>query len=374
MDELEALVVLSSFSGLGSKRVRQLIYQYGSAVEALQTSPEELERSGIISAKGLAAWQHGLSAQRWRTTLSLVHRLHTHLIPYTHPHYPPRLLETEDFPLILYVRGEIRPEDSRCLAIVGTRHATLYGQEVARAWSRSLAQSGFTIVSGLARGIDTAAHIGALEGGGRTDAILGCGLASIYPRENSQLASEIEKQGALLSELPMETPPARSHFPRRNRIVSGMSLGTLLIEAPLKSGAMLTVQQTHALHRPVFVVPGRLDQPSFAGNHTLLSRGEGRCVTCPEEIIAYFGFSSSQMFSSSPPLSAEKLTEEEAECLRQMPSHEATIDQLTIYLGRPAAALNSLLMRLVLKKLVKEYPGRVYKKHSALTEGGTHHG
>lgn len=361
MEELEALLILSSLPHVGSVKIRLLMQHYGSAVAALQAPLAELAHFPGFGPKILQAWKKGLEEADWKQNLLLAERLQTQLIPFTSPHYPRRLLEIVDYPLVLYVQGTLLKEDQRCLAVVGTRQASLYGQEMAKQLSRELAQAGFTVVSGLARGIDTAAHQGALEKG-RTLAVLGSGLACLYPSENGNLARAIRQQGALMSEFAMAAPPDRHHFPQRNRIVSGMALGTILIEAPQKSGAMLTVEKALSQGRPVFALPGRVDQESFKGNHALIKGRKAELIESVEDILKNFSDGSLPLIFKSTKPPSVPLEKEEEELLRQMPIQEVSIEELVAHVPWPVAKLNGLLMSLVLKKMVKEYPGKIYKK------------
>lgn len=361
MDELEALIILNHLSHIGSVKIRLLIQHYGSAVAALKAPLAELATFPGFGPKILHAWEKGFKEELWKQDVILAERLGTQLIPFTSPAYPRRLLEMTDYPLILYVQGTLRKEDQRCLAVVGTRQATLYGQEMAKRLSRELAQAGFTIVSGLARGIDTAAHQGALEAG-RTMAVLGSGLACIYPSENKQLAEQIAQQGALMSEFSMATPPDRSHFPQRNRIVSGMTMGTLLIEAPQQSGAMLTTARALDQGRPVFALPGRIDQQSFKGNHALIKEGKAKLIDHIQDILHYFDDFSLPLVFKPAVRSSFSLEKEEAELLHQLPAQELSVEEILRQTQWPVAKVNVLLMSLVLKKMVKEYPGKIYKK------------
>jgi DNA processing protein len=334
---------------------------YGSAAAALQAPLEELATFPGFSSKVLHAWKKELEEGHWRQNLLLAERLQTQIIPFTSPLYPKRLLETGDYPLVLYIQGNLIKEDHRCLAVVGTRQASIYGQEIAKELSLKLTQAGFTIVSGLARGIDTAAHQGALEKG-RTLAILGSGLACIYPAENISLANAIRQKGALISEFAMATPPDRQNFPQRNRIVSGMTMGTILIEAPQQSGAMLTVERALSQGRPVFALPGRVDQDSFRGNHALIKERKAELIENVQDILKTFDDCSLPLVFKPTPKCSFPLEKEEEELLKQMPIQEVSIEELIFYIQWPIAKLNSLLMSLVLKKMVKEYPGKIYKK------------
>lgn len=361
LEELEALLILSSLPHLGSVKIRLLMQHYGSASAALQAPLVELEAFPGFGPKILQGWKMGLEEKQWKQNLILAERLQAQLIPFTSPHYPKRLLEIVDYPLVLYVQGTLLKEDQRCLAVVGTRQASIYGQEMAKQLSRELAHAGFTVVSGLARGIDAVAHQGALEKG-RTIAVLGSGLACLYPSENVALAGAIRQQGALISEFAMATPPDRQNFPQRNRIVSGMTLGTILIEAPQQSGAMLTVERALNQGRPVFALPGRVDQDTFKGNHALIKEGKAELVENVQDILKNFTDCSLPLVFKSVRQTVP-LEKEEEELLRQMPTQETSIEELVTRIQWPIPKLNALLMSLVLKKIVKEYPGKIYKKN-----------
>ena len=213
MNELEALVLLTSIPYLGSIRIRLLIQYFGSAVEALKADAKSLASLPGFGPKIMQAWQNSQQQDLWRQNLILAERHQAQLISYKDSRYPKRLLEIVDYPLLLYVQGSLYKEDQRCLAVVGTRNATRYGLEVARQISQELARAGFTIVSGLARGIDTSAHEGAMEcEKGRTIGVIGSGLCHLYPKENAQLAERMRQRGAIMSEFPMMTPPDRNCF------------------------------------------------------------------------------------------------------------------------------------------------------------------
>jgi len=361
LDELEALLILSSLPHVGSIKVRLLMQYYGSAKAALQAPIEEIATFPGFGPRVLTGWNKGLKQEEWRDNLALAERLQAQIVPFTSPHYPKRLLEIVDYPLILYIQGNILKEDQRCLAIVGTRQASHYGQEMAKELSLKLTQVGFTIVSGLARGIDTAAHHGALERG-RTLAVLGSGLACIYPAENRMLALAIQQKGALISEFAMATPPDRHNFPQRNRIVSGMTMGTILIEAPKQSGAMITVERALSQNRPVFALPGRVDQESFQGNHTLIKERKAELIENVHDIVKVFDDYPLPLVFKETVNIPFPLEQEEEALLRQMPTQEASVEELNLHIQWPIAKLNGLLMSLVLKKMVKEYPGKIYKK------------
>ncbi|GMU91607.1 MAG: DNA processing protein DprA [Candidatus Hydrogenedentota bacterium] len=206
------------------------------------------------------------------------------LITMEDPRYPLRLAEIYDPPLLLFVRGELRDEDQYCVAVVGTRRATPYGIRMAEKFGREMAARGVTVVSGMAAGIDAAAHRGALEAGGRTIAVLGCGADVVYPQQNAELMKEIIKHGCVISQFPMGTSPSPGQFPYRNRIISGLSMGTLIVEAPLTSGALITARQAAEQGREVFAVPGQVGVTNSQGPHALIREG-AKLVETVEDIL-----------------------------------------------------------------------------------------
>lgn len=361
LNELEALLILTSMPLLGSIKIRLLIQHFGSALQAVNAKNEDLLCLPGFGPKILQSWDDNLKNGHWKKDLAVAEQLQANLITYTDPNYPKRLLELADHPIILYVKGSYSKKDQRCLAMVGTRNASLYGMEMAKKLSRDLAHAGFTIVSGLARGIDTAAHQGAIESG-RTIAVLGSGLSHIYPPENSGLAQQILERGALISEFPMLAPPDRQHFPQRNRIVSGMTMGTILIEAPLRSGAMLTMGRALGQGRPVFALPGRADLENFKGNHSLIKEKNALLIEDSRDVIRAF----EEFLPISPPFTPVRekipLEKEEEELLRRLPNEELSIEDILRQTQFPIQKLHILLVSLVLKKAMKEYPGKIYKK------------
>jgi len=359
--ELEALLFLSHLPHVGAMKMRLLIAHFGSAAAALQAKAEDLTLLPGFGPRILHTWAEKEKYSHWEQTLHLAQRLGIHIIPYTSSEYPKRLLEIVDHPLILYMKGTFLPRDQRCIAIVGTRQSSIYGKEMAERLGYELAQAGFTIVSGLARGIDTAAHEGACRSG-RTFAVLGSGLGHIYPKENEKLAHEIQTKGALLSEFPISTPPDRQLFPQRNRIVSGMTLGTILVEAPAQSGAMITVERALSQGRKVFALPGRVDQENFQGNHRLIKFQQGQLIENSQDVIMHYDDLLAPL--SFRPIAHTKpaLEPEEEELMRMLPQEELSIEDVAMKSRLPIAKVSVLLMSLVLKKCIKEYPGKIYKK------------
>lgn len=361
LDECEALLILSSMPAIGTMKIKALLHYLGSAVQALQASSETIAALPGFGEKIRIIWEKWPCEENWKKNFLWVHKCGARLIGYHSPDYPKRLLELPDRPVLLYVKGEIKSVDSRSIAIVGTRQASIYGQEMARQFGYELAALGFTVVSGLARGVDTAAHLGALESN-RTIAVIGSGLANIYPAENRGLAEEIATKGAVISEFPMMTPPDKQNFPQRNRIVSGMTLATLLIEAPIKSGAMITMERALEHKRRLFAIPGRVDCPSFRGNHILIKQGRAQLVENAQEIADSFD----DLFGALPLVKRVALNipldKEEKKLLDSFPDQEISIEQIVAKGTFSISTLNVLLMSLVLKGVLKEFPGKVYKK------------
>ncbi len=337
--DLIALYILLTKSGYTPLKLRNIFIHGTSPSRFLEQFPQ-LEN-------------HSLWQKEWEE----LQTNNISLLSYLDPLYPSALRTLSDFPLLLYVYGKLLPQDAHALAIVGTRTSTHYGMEQAHSFAETLAAEGMTIVSGLARGIDTAAHQGALKRG-RTLAFLGSGLGSIYPKENTKLVEAIAAQGAVISEFPLMTPPFRTHFPQRNRLVSGFSKGVLLIESPLKGGGMLTMGIAEKQRKPLFAIPGRVDMPTFQGNHALLKHKKAQFVDSSDDILHFFSLPLSQKNNCSSIV----LTEEERGFLSLLSFEEKSMDELVLLTQFPVMKLNVLLTRLVLKKAMKEFPGKIYKK------------
>jgi len=270
--DLKYWVGFSLIPGIGRVRLARLESYFGSLENAWRAEPAELKRAGLDSRVVRAVTER-------RPKLSLeaevekIRRLGVKVYCHHDPGYPPRLREIYDYPPLIYVRGSLLPEDEWCLAVVGTRRATVYGRQVTEELVADLARSKITIVSGLARGIDSVAHKSALEAGGRSIAVFGCGLDLVYPSENAALARSIMERGALVSEYPPGVGPRAENFPRRNRIMSGLSLGVLVIEAGKTSGAMITARLALEQNREVFAVPGSILSPQSSGTNHLIQEG-----------------------------------------------------------------------------------------------------
>jgi DNA processing protein len=284
-------------------------------------------------------------------------------------HYPQSLRWTPDPPLVLYLHGALEEEDGLAVAVVGSRKPSNYGKAMAQRFSAELVQHGFTVVSGLARGIDSQAHRSALQAGGRTIAILGSGLNVIYPPENRRLCERIRGQGAILSEFPLDTKPDRWNFPRRNRIISGLALGTLVIEAAAHSGALHTARHTLEQGREVFAIPGRIDVPHSRGANNLIKQG-AKLVECVDDIVAEFpdavqtaaAHQWAAQESVLPVRTLEALSEEEMQILTLLQPEETHIDTLIQSSKLPAHLVSSILVTLELRGLIHQLPGKFFAR------------
>ena len=272
--------------------------------------------------------------------------------------YPPLLRNIDHPPPVLYVRGNLLPQDEWAVAIVGTRGASSYGKEVARRLAGGLARNGVTVVNGLALGIDGIAHRAALEAGGRTLAVLACGLDSVYPSRHRELAARIAGAGALLSDYPLGTKPEARNFPPRNRLISGLSLGTLVIEADLKSGALITLRYALDQGRETFAVPGNIHNRASSGTNAAIQRGEAKLVTCVEDILEELNLSmivqQQEVRAVVPETSTEKLL---LECIGLEPIH---IDEIVRHSGLSTSAVSSTLCMMELKGMVRRVDSMSY--------------
>lgn len=289
-DETKSLIHLNLMQGVGSKTIQLLVEAFGSAEAALQATSEtqqsKLWEFGSAAPAGLI---HKLLYYPLQRELELIERHGCGIITLYDETYPPLLKEINNPPILLYVKGELHAADNKSIALVGSRQSTAEGRRLSHKLSYALAKHGITVVSGLARGIDESAHRGALEAGGRTLAVIGRGLGDIYPQENRKLAAQIVKSGALLSEFPMAMEVRRQNFPQRNRIISGLTRGTVIGEAPNGSGALITARHAREQERDVFALPGMpLSGGIGRGTQTLINSGQATFVNEAEDLLKLF--------------------------------------------------------------------------------------
>jgi DNA processing protein len=364
-------IALNKMEGVGPVRVRALMEHFGDISSIFQADEAALREARLIGpelARRIVAQRDRLDPEG---EVRAAAKLGAHLITPVHPAYPELLRSIHDPPLALYVRGELLARDKHAIAIIGTRECSHYGQQVADRLAFQLAKRGYTVVSGLARGIDTAAHAGALKAGGRTLAVIGSALDRLYPPENAELAERIAAQGAVLSEFPLGTEPGRTTFPMRNRIVAGLSQGVVVVEAAPGSGAMITVEEATAQGRSVFAVPGRIDSPLSRGCHQLIKQG-AKLVESADDIVEEFEYLLPPSGLNPPAAKSAPAPEQVRPPLNLNPAEQALvdalehgpliIDDLIRRTGLRSAQVSSLLIGLEMKRAIKLLPGKLVQR------------
>jgi len=374
---IEKWLKLIRADGVGPVTFAKLIKHFGSADQALGASVSQLSKIdgiGFKTAEQIAATRNKFDVTN---ELELADKLGVWIINIEDKRYPPVLKQIYDPPPVLYIKGTLTRQDNLAISIVGTRRCSLYGQEQASRLAHLLSSAGFTIISGMARGIDTAAHHGALSASGRTIAVQGCGLANIFPPENKKLFELIAESGACISELPLRYEPLSENFPPRNRIIAGLSLGTIVIEAGLNSGALITAQAALENNREVMAVPGKIDSPASKGTHQLIKQG-AKLIESVEDVMEALGYIGEQLQShvsqaaqkaskkvETPLFDASqfRLSDDEKtiyDCLSKEALH---IDQIIADTNLPAGNINAGLISLRLKGLIKQLPGNLFLKN-----------
>lgn len=347
--ELRYAIGFSHVTGIGRVKLSLLQSYFGDLEKAWHASADALKAAGLDAR----ATETLLST---RATLSLdaelenLERYNVNVVSIDHPDYPPRLREIYDYPPLLYVRGKLVAEDECAVGVVGTRRPSVYGKQVAEELTTDLARRGITIISGLAAGVDSIAHRAALQAGGRTIAVAGCGLDIVYPSSHVALARQIMAQGALVSEFPLGTKPKAEHFPQRNRIISGMSLGIVVVEAGERSGALLTANRALEQNREIFAVPGSIYSPNSRGTNRLIQEG-AKLAANYADILEELNLNmvAHQMELKEPIVA----TDTEAQLLGHLSKEAIHVDELCRSSGLPAATVTGTLAMLELKGLVK---------------------
>lgn len=336
---------------IGPRRLTHLINVFGDAAAAWNASELQLRRSGLERrpVENLLQTRARLDLD---AEMAKVARVGARLVTLADEEYPALLRQIAEAPAVMYVRGTLEPADAQALSIVGTRKATAYGREAAHELARQLARDGITVVSGLAHGIDTAAHTGALAGGGRTLAVLGCGIDRVYPADNHALAEAITRQGALLSEFPIGTPPDGRNFPRRNRVISGLALGVLVVEAPENSGALITAAVAADQGREVFAVPGNIFNPSGRGSNRLIQDG-AKLVMGVDDILLELNLALRNVQTQAATERIAPASMTEARLLENLSADPVHVDDLARLCDLPIATVTSTLVILELKGLAR---------------------
>lgn len=344
--------------GVGRGAARRLLARCGLP-EQIFAAPEEalLECVGPSTAKALMAEPEGWQALSEATERWLDGGPHRRIVTLGDPAYPPLLLETADPPLLLHLQGRAELIRAHCFAIVGSRNPTHQGRDNAHAFAGHLSREGLTVVSGLAQGIDGAAHEGALEGQGSTVAVVGTGLDRVYPRQHRELAHRIAEQGLMVSEFPVGTPPLAENFPMRNRIIAGLSVGTLVVEAALQSGSLITARQAAEMGREVFAIPGSIHAPQSRGCHALLKQG-AKLVESAADVLEELRLTPAAAGAPvTPPASAP-----EDPLLAALGHDPVDTDALVARTGWPAHTLAARLLELELQGRVARLPGGLYQR------------
>ncbi len=355
--EEQYFIWLASVEGMTPARMDRLLEIYEDA-GALWDSPAEALK--ILPPKPARALRDARNQRYLEELLVKVERMPCRLITRLSDEYPEPLRRIYDPPSLLYVRGNSFLAHPQQLAVVGSRQATRDGKRAAREISAGLALHGVCVVSGLARGIDSCAHVGALESAGRTIAVLGCGVDVVYPPENTELVEKIlSNGGSLISEYPPGTPPYASHFPARNRIISGLCQGVVIVEGTKKSGAMITVDQALDQGREVFAVPGSIYAPLSEGPNQLIFDG-AMPVRSHWDILEHYGWA--QLPTTNKTQAApEGLSDEEQKLVEMLKIEEKSFDELANQTGIPTPTLSSLLTILELRGIISKLPGRIYR-------------
>jgi len=381
---IERWLALARADGVGPVLFHRLVERFGDPEAALKAPASQLravEGVGEKTAQRIAASRGGFDVQE---ELALADRLGVHVIHMEDPRYPAALKAIYDPPPVLYVKGELRREHQVAVAIVGSRQCSLYGQEQASKLAHLLAGAGFTIVSGMARGIDAAAHQGALSAGGQTLAVQGCGLANVFPPEHRKLFEMIAGSGACLSEVPLRGEPLAENFPCRNRIIAGLSMATIVVEAGLRSGALITARCALESNREVMAVPGRADSPLSKGPHQLLRQG-AVLVESPQDVIDALGQVGTCLQGPLDAQSGEAQADQAAAGLRgrlasglqdgeravyeALTSEPAHTDQVVAGTGLSPGQVTAALVSLQLKGLVRGLPGNLFVRRTCEVKG-----
>jgi len=349
MTEQEALLVLNAVPGLGAMRIRKLVAFFGSALKVLRSS----------SAKNIF---HFSKDKFLQGEYNLMKRKSVAVITCADDNYPCSLKDFEDAPVVLYVKGEIDALSQMSVAIVGSRAASYYGLRAAKTFAKSFAQAGVIVVSGLARGIDTAAHQGALEAGGKTIAVIGCGFNYIYPKENLSLMETIARRGAVVSEFAFTMPPLKQNFPWRNRIISALSWAVVVAEARQKSGALITADYALAQNKDVFVLPSNIDNETALGSNQLIQDG-ARVVLNPDDVLSQIkeGHVPLGVNDSSSP--RPLLSDEQLKVYPHITHQPVHLDELVRLSGLSISSLMGITLSLELKRAIRQLPGQYYVRN-----------
>ena len=347
---LASWLKLSQISGLGNEGLRRLLQAFGSPDAVLDASVSSLSQH--VKPAVAKAIREDFDVSLFDTAVAWLNDPANRVITLADAEYPQALLNISDPPLVLYIKGRLDLLNVRSLAVVGSRNSTAQGVRNAEAFAKATSESGLCIVSGMAHGIDTAAHKGGLQGVGSTIAVVGTGLDKVYPAANRELAHQLAQHGTIISEFPLGTPPLASNFPRRNRIISGLSEGCLVVEASLQSGSLITARMALEQGREVFAIPGSIHSPQSKGCHSLIKQG-AKLVESAQDILEELGFSSGA--------SQTKVVDEHP-LLTHLGYDSVDIETLAQRTGLTIAELSAILLQLELDGAVATLPGGLYQR------------
>lgn len=360
--DLAAWLILNA-SGLAPRHQWALVQALGDAQAVLGADEGTLRQVEGITARHVARLREAQAQVDVSALRSRLEQLGARVLTVSDQSYPRLLREIPDPPVVLFVRGDLQRRDEQAVAIVGTRRRTDYGQRVAEQLAGDLVRRGFTIVSGLALGIDTDAHRAALDAGGRTIAVTACGLDVDYPQQNRELRARIAGSGAVITELALGTEPLRERFPARNRIIAGLALGTVVVEAPERSGALITARLSAEYGRETFAVPGSVLSPTSRGCNELIRDG-ATPVTVAEDVVRGLGIMLEAVPEREPVVERERklaeLPADQRAVLDQLSHEPRNIDDIIAASGMSAAQVTAALMVLEIKGLVRRFPGNTY--------------
>lgn len=356
MSDIKYWLALSMLEDIGPKRAKRLLSKFGSPEKIFKSTFNDLIKAEGIAKKLSKNIKQFSSWDLIEKQIGILNKNGIKVITYEDPSYPEMLREVEDSPMVIYAKGDIQPQDKYAIAIVGSRKPTHYGISVAESISEELATMGFTIVSGLARGIDSLSHKAALKVGGRTIGVLGSGLDIPYPPENKILIEKIINSGCVLSEFPPGTLPDRENFPKRNRIISGLCLGVLVIEATSDSGSLITASYALEQNREVFAVPGNITSSNSSGTNELIKKG-AILTRNADDIIRELAPVLKGFIKSKNKMKVE-ITGEEMEICKYLSGEPKQIDTISRESGLPTSKILGIMLSLELKGVVKQVAGK----------------
>lgn len=358
MEETVSALALQMVPDLGPVTAKKLIDHFGSPSAVFSAGIEDLNVAEGLGSKRAESIKGYCGWERAEEIVQICESRDIFIAHYGSEHYPELLMQISDPPTVIYYRGRLSPNDKYSIAIVGSRSLTSYGRNVAQTLSEGLASLGLTVVSGMARGIDSIAHVGAIKKNGRTIAVLGSGVDVIYPSENTGLYRKIQEAGAVISEFPLGEQPRKEHFPQRNRIISGMSLGVIVVEASKASGTLITARYALDQGRDVFAVPGSIYSVNSFGTNELLKRG-AKPVSSPDDVLTELGHVLKGFIKADRNVKVE-ITHDERHLCDMLSFEPMHVDDITRNTGMSSSRVLGLLLGLELKSIVRQAEGKKF--------------